>query len=104
MFILAQTQRYIFPYKFLLSAIYDAADQIGARLIDGNSRQGVLRIRMPENYGELLVQVSSIQEDCEITLTADASKPPGANRAQESDGAQYFFSVLNEFLLSFMKT
>ena len=100
---MAQAQRYIFPYKFLLSAIYDAADQIGAQLVDGNSKQGVLRIRMPENYGELLVQVSSIQEDCEVTLT-DASKPPGANIATESDAAQYFFSVLNDFLMSFKKT
>ena len=100
---MAQTQRYVFPYKFLLSAIYDTVDQIGARLIEGNSEQGVLRIRMPESDGELLLQVTSISEDCEITLS-NASKPQGANCVQGNDLAQYFFSMLDDFLLSFMKT
>ena len=88
---MAQTQHYVYPYKFLLTAIYDTADQIGARLIEGNSNQGVFRLRMPESNEELLLQVASVSEDCEITLTA------------ESDATQYFFSVLNEFLSDFEK-
>ena len=88
---MAQTQRYFYPYKFLLSAIYDTADQMGARLIEGNSNKGVFRIRMPNSNDELLLQVASVSEDCEITLTA------------ESEATQYFFSVLDDFLSDFEK-
>ena len=100
---MAQTQRYVFPYNFLLSAIYDTADQIGARLIEGNSKKGELLIRMPENYGELLVQISTVSEDCEITLAADTSKSKATACAKESDAAKYFFSVLDDFLSDFKK-
>ena len=101
---MAQTRRYDFAYKLLLSAIYDATDKIGARLIEGNSEQGILRIQLPDGNGDLLVQVAPISEDCEITLTADASKPPGDDDVQKSDAAQYFFSALDDFLSSFDKT
>ena len=100
---MAQTRRYVFAYNFLLRAIYDAADQIGARLIEGNSEQGVLRIRLPGSYDDLLVRVAPVREDCEITLTPDASKPPRDGDAQKSDAAQYFFSVLDDFLSGFEK-
>ena len=88
---MAQTQHYVYPYKFLLSAIYDTADQMGARLIEGNSNKGVFRIRMPNSNDELLLQVASVSEDCEITLSA------------ENDTTQYFFSVLDDFLSDFDK-
>ena len=88
---MAQTQHYVYPYKFLLSAIYDTADQIGARLIEGNSNQGVFRVRMPDSQEELLLQVATISENCDITLTA------------ENDATKYFFSVLDEFLSDFKK-
>ena len=98
---MTQKQRYAFPYKFLLSAVYDAAEQTGAQLIGGNSTQGILRIQLPEDYGGLLVQISAVSEDCEITLTADTSEPLAENCAQHSDAAQYFFCVLDDFLSEF---
>ena len=94
-------QRYNFPYKFLLSAIYDTADQIGAQLTEGNSCQGVFRIRMPENCAEVLLQAAAAGGECEITLAADTSKPQINSCAQESDAAQYFLSELNSFLAGF---
>jgi len=101
---MAQTQQYVFAYKFLLSAIYDAVDNMGAQLIEGNSKLGVLRIRMPENYGDLLVKVAPVREDCEITLAADTSTSQEVKSTQENDAAQCFFSALDAFLSSYKET
>jgi len=84
---MAKTQEYAKPYRFLLSAVYDVADQIGARLIEGDSRQGVVRIQMPENYGELLIRVDSITERCEISLSTEATVKEGANRPEGKGAA-----------------
>ena len=100
---MAQMQHYVYPYKFLLSAIYDTADQIGARIIEGNSNHGVFRLRMPESNEDLLLQVASVSEDCEITLTPDTAKSQKPGSTDENDATQYFLSVLDKFLSDFEK-
>lgn len=93
-----QARDFPFGRALLLNTLYDTADQIGARLISGDSGQGLLCLRMPDGYGELTVRLTG-ENPCRVTVTAGSEKAPKFGYEQEQWAIQYLFSKL-ELLLA----
>ncbi len=96
-----QTRRYSFGYKLLQNAIYDVVDKIDAKLVSGDSNEGVYRIRLSDGYGELIVQITG-DTVCNVTVTAGDQKVPKYGYEKENWDIQHFFSNL-EVLLAGLK-
>lgn len=96
-----QTREFPFGRALLLNTLYDAADEIGAKLIGGDSTQGLLCLRLPDGYGELTVQVQG-EQPCRVTVSAGSEKAPKFGYEQEHWTIQYLFSKL-ELLLAGLK-